>query len=1063
MLWGDALPATWEKALRVLMTKLRAVLEECGIDGATALTSAFGCYQLTLPAGAWVDVDAAGEALERAEAALAAGDLGEARSQATVAAALARRSFLPGEDSSWVEEKRRDLRDVLVRSLECLRDAWFGAGEFTEAVRHAEEVTELEPFRESGYRRLMEAHAVAGNPAEALRVYERCRRFLAEELGAYPSPETEAVHRKLLQLDSGNGRDASSALVPAPTATPPPRIRSRRRLPALGRVRQRRRALALTGAAALVAAVATATWLVDGDGNDRRAELPGDSVVAIDQAGNFGAPVAVGATPSRLAVGEGALWVGSAPTGTVRRIDPDKGVVVQTIALAGGVDGLAAGHGSVWATSAQAGTLVRINPETNSIVQSKDLPNGPRGIAVGEGAVWVVGLYARTITRIDPDSGRPLWTRRIGGSPIGVAAGEGAVWVSNESRSNVTRIDPRSGRVIQPVGVSNAPGAIAVGTSAVWVANTLDGTVSRINPATNAVVATVGVGEAPAALAVDDEGVWVASELAGTIVRIDARTNDLVAKIGTGQRPVGVALDGRRLWVAARDAAPAHRGGTLRVADSDFDTAELRSLTGDGLTAYRRVGGTEGARVVPDLAVSMPTVSEGGKTYTFQLRGGIRYSTGETVGPADFRRAIERFYRLGPPEVHDYDTIVGAAACRRRPATCDLSRGIVADTTANTVTFHLTRPNPNLIHSLALPFAHAVAPSAPRTEATDRGLPATGPYMVASRRPGELRFVRNPWFREWSRAARPDGYPDEIVATVAPDDAAAVSAIEQGRLDTLLGVQLPPALLERLAVRYPSRLHVDPLVNSRLLVALNTTRPPFDRIDARRAVAYALDREELVRIGGGPHHAEVACQVLPPNFPAHRAYCPYTPDPGPDGAWRGPDLLEAKRLVGRSGTAGATVVVRTPPPFSAQARYVAGLLRRLGYRASARVSSPEEWQADAYGAQEGATPVQVGLVAWFIGYPAPSQFFEQLRCGAPDPARFCSPAIDRLMDEALALQTTDPAAADKLWERVDRALTDQAAWIPYATPRQHRLVSKRVGNHQSHPVWGTLLDQMWVR
>ena len=110
-----------------------------------------------------------------------------------------------------------------------------------------------------------------------------------------------------------------------------------------------------------------------------------------------------------------------------------------------------------------------------------------------------------------------------------------------------------------------------------------------------------------------------------------------------------------------------------------------------------------------------------------------------------------------------------------------------------------------------------------------------------------------------------------------------------------------------------------------------------------------------------------------------------------------------------------------------------------------------------------APRLQVGLFGWFIGYPAPSQFFERLRCRAPDPARFCSPAIDRLMDQALALQTTDPAAADKLWERVDRALTDQAAWIPYATPRQHRFVDKRVGNHQSHPIWGTLLDQLWVR
>src|SRR5918994_427510 len=75
LIWGEELPATWEKALRVLMTKLRALLEECGIDGSTALSSAFGCYKLTLPTGAWIDVDAAVEAVERAEAALAAGDL----------------------------------------------------------------------------------------------------------------------------------------------------------------------------------------------------------------------------------------------------------------------------------------------------------------------------------------------------------------------------------------------------------------------------------------------------------------------------------------------------------------------------------------------------------------------------------------------------------------------------------------------------------------------------------------------------------------------------------------------------------------------------------------------------------------------------------------------------------------------------------------------------------------------------------------------------------------------------------------------------------------------------
>src|SRR5512147_1043868 len=119
LLWGEELPATWEKALRVLMTKLRALLEECGIDGSSVLTSAFGCYQLTLPDDAWIDVDAAANALQRGQAALVADNLVEARAQASMAAELARRSFLPGEDGQWVEEQRRDLRDILVRALEC--------------------------------------------------------------------------------------------------------------------------------------------------------------------------------------------------------------------------------------------------------------------------------------------------------------------------------------------------------------------------------------------------------------------------------------------------------------------------------------------------------------------------------------------------------------------------------------------------------------------------------------------------------------------------------------------------------------------------------------------------------------------------------------------------------------------------------------------------------------------------------------------------------------------------------------------------------------------------------
>jgi peptide/nickel transport system substrate-binding protein len=465
---------------------------------------------------------------------------------------------------------------------------------------------------------------------------------------------------------------------------------------------------------------------------------------------------------------------------------------------------------------------------------------------------------------------------------------------------------------------------------------------------------------------------------------------------------------------------------------------------------------------VPDLAVAMPTPTDEGRTYTFQIRRGLNYSNGDPVEPADFRRGIERLYRLGgATSVPYFDVIIGAAACRARPAQCDLSRGIVTDASAGTVTIRLTRPDPNMVHYLALPYAHFVARSAPATEVPTQGLPATGPYVIASFRPGvEQRFVRNPRFHEWSKAARPDGYPDEIVLTAAGGDQRAVTGVEQGRFDLTLSGFLSPEVLDRLSVRYPERLRTDPIVAT-LLVALNTTIPPFDSLDARRGVAYALDRAALVRMFGGAHYAQTTCQILPPNFPSYEAYCPFTRDPGADGSWRAPNLEEARRLVARSGTAGARVVVRTAPAFPEQAKYVAGMLTQLGYRATVRVTSDEKWLADAYGPD--GTAVQVALTGWDIDFMAPSTFFEQLRCGTLDPARFCNRTIDRQIDQALALQATDPVAADQLWADVDRSLTDQAAWIPYATPRIAAFTGSRLGNFQHHPVWHSLLDQMWVQ
>src|SRR3989440_12385370 len=221
-LWGETPPVTRDKGLTVIASKLRAALTDAGLDGRELLTAAFGCYRLDLPEGTWVDVFAAASGAQDAEEALAAGELDTARAAAESAESLARRPFLPGEDGAWVEQKRRDLVDIRERALSVLADACLRSGAAREAAKWAEELISLSPFREAGYRRLMEAHAAAGNRAEALQVYERCRRLLAEELGTYPSPETESIYRGLLGAPAAQAGAAAVPEPPPPDAAPLP-------------------------------------------------------------------------------------------------------------------------------------------------------------------------------------------------------------------------------------------------------------------------------------------------------------------------------------------------------------------------------------------------------------------------------------------------------------------------------------------------------------------------------------------------------------------------------------------------------------------------------------------------------------------------------------------------------------------------------------------------------------------------------------------------------------------------------------------------------------------------
>lgn len=194
VLWPGEAPAAAEAALAALLAKLRRALGHAAIEGRQEVL-------LALPAGAWVDLEAAREALHRAESALAARDWARAWGPARVALHIAERGFLPGYEAPWIDAARQRLADWLVRSHECMAASGLGLGgaEIATALRSARRLVEIAPLRESGHRLLMEVLAAQDNVGEALVAYERLRTALRGELGAAPSPATQALHLRLLR------------------------------------------------------------------------------------------------------------------------------------------------------------------------------------------------------------------------------------------------------------------------------------------------------------------------------------------------------------------------------------------------------------------------------------------------------------------------------------------------------------------------------------------------------------------------------------------------------------------------------------------------------------------------------------------------------------------------------------------------------------------------------------------------------------------------------------------------------------------------------------------------
>jgi peptide/nickel transport system substrate-binding protein len=1049
-LWGEHPPPSAPKMVQLYVSHLRRLLEG---NGAEIVTRGRG-YELRLSDG---HVDAL-----RFEHLLD-------DSRAREALALWRGEALADiADEPFAAPEIRRLEELRLRAVEMAIDEDLESGRHDEVIGELEALIDEHPLCERLHAQHMLALYRSGRQAEALEAYRDARAVLVEQIGVEPGGELRRLQDAVLAqdpaLDLPLAPPTQATGARPPPARPPPRRRAAPLLAAAA-------VLLLAGVAAFAISRLTQSDSLPGIGENEVGRIDPDGNRITESDG-------VGRGPGAVVAGGGSIWVANARAGTVTRIDRER--KFTTIPVGGEPAGLAFAAGSLWVANREDRTVSQIDPGADKVVHSIGVGNLPGALAAAAGALWVVSEVDRTVERIDLARGVVSGRTELGAPPAAIAAGAGALWVTSEEAGTVFRIDPRSGKVVETIDVGNGPVGVAVGEGAVWIANRQDATVSRIDPVTNAVTDLLRAGHDPSAIAFTAHAVWVANSGDATVSRIDPITRRRTT-IEVESSPSALAVDEGSVWATALASPRRHRGGTLRVEMDAFhpnpfepggfftDTNQLLSLAYDGLVAYRRAGGATFGTLVGDLATDVPEPSPDGHSYVFTLRRDVRYSDGTAVEPGDFRTSLEDVLRRFPLARPFYRSVVGAPACRK--GHCDLSKGIETDARARTITIHLARPDADFLDALAMPFAYVAPKDHPFGPTVSP--PGTGPYRVASYDPLRgVRLVRNRRFHVWSQDARPDGFADEIA--VRFDGAKAqVAAVERGAADVdvvsgAFGEGLSAARVRALATRHPGQVHTNAAAELDYMF-LNVHTAPFNDVRVRRAINYATDRRTTAELAGAPELAQSTCQILPPGHAGYTPSCRYTLSPNTAGTWIAPDLETAHRLIEQSGTRGMKVTVWTFKAKRKIGRYFAKLLERLGYRSALRVAP--DFYAHLAVVRDPRTRAQMGIQGYAADHAAASTMMAPFACRSvpsaePEPvpnqndSEFCDSEIEARIKKARAAR--DPRAK-QLWQGVYSRLAEAAPAVPFVNHRNVALVSRRVGNYQYHPLWGTLLDQLWVR
>jgi len=478
-----------------------------------------------------------------------------------------------------------------------------------------------------------------------------------------------------------------------------------------------------------------------------------------------------------------------------------------------------------------------------------------------------------------------------------------------------------------------------------------------------------------------------------------------------------------------------------------------QSFNGDwlaytGLYTYAHKNGVDGGVVIPGLATALPQVSADGKTYTMTLRPGLTYSDGKPVKAADFAYTIQRAIKINWGGKSFFTTNIAGAAAFDKGSAKTIS-GITTDDATGKITITLLGPYGAFPNVLSFPAAGLVPTGTALTNLTNNPPPGVGPYVIKNVVPNQsFSAVRNPNWKPLPGIAA--GHVDVNVKITSNTQTEAEMVLNNSADAFDWGDTIPPALVSQIQSKAADRFMEEPSISS-FYFFLNTKVKPFNNLLARQAVAYAVDRQAIVRLSSGT--IQPGCYFLPPGMIGHPAApCPYGEKP---------DLAKARALVTQAGLAGSPVTVwgQMRSPRREYVDYYTSVLNQIGFKATEKIIADAQYFPTIGNLKLNP---QTGFADWNQDFPNPSDFYlllDKTAIQQTNNQNFSQVGDPHIQSELAALNKVPATALQSVaarWSALDEYVAKQGYESVYGAQLHPKFLSNRLDFAAAvfHPVNG---------